>query len=278
MLYTIARQASDGSLWIVIPPVSGTTPVWGPLSAGPEVTFNGDFAAIFAAGSGLTVDFAYYGWTGLHTTSSVLNTWDNQSGAYGSLAEGTSTVGIGNTGALGGRGIVVANGSTQYGNVADNPQRPAPATTNVHYYSIYKSLASTPGGQAHFWSQSGFQQPLFQNASDQMSVYAGTSLVTTGATAGTWARLRASLTGATSGTADKIKWGNAAEVGGFAGNGAGGAGAHHGLFATETGGSPGAFSVAMHIGVRGPIASFLAQALLADAQIDPWWGTGLILH
>jgi hypothetical protein len=52
MLYTVARQTSDGSLWIVIPPVSGATPVWGPLSSGPEVLFSGDFTSLL---SGLTV-------------------------------------------------------------------------------------------------------------------------------------------------------------------------------------------------------------------------------
>jgi len=279
MVGKVALQTSDSTLWVVLPSiVTPGTYVWGPLSTGPEATFSGDFAGIFSAGAGLTVDASWYGWAGLHSTGSVVNTWDNQVGTYGSIAEGSAGIGIGSTTTVGGRVAVVANGTTQYGTVLDNPVRPAPGTTNVHYYTIYRSLPTTPGGQAHLWGQSGFVQPLFQNASDQLSVYAASSLASTGATSNTWARCRASLTGATSGTADKIKWGSAAEVGGFAGNNAGGAGNSHGLFATESGTNKGAFALALHIIVRGPIASFLTQAALADAQIDNWFGAGVIQH
>lgn len=41
----VAEQLSDSSLWVVV--YNGTGYSWGPLCAGPEVTFSGDFGALF---------------------------------------------------------------------------------------------------------------------------------------------------------------------------------------------------------------------------------------
>ena len=230
--------------------------------------FAGDFGALFNA-NGLTVDGYWRGDLGKSVTGSIVNSWANQLGVMPSIVEGSAGVGVASVTTGPGRAAMAANGSTQYGTFLDNPQRPAPGTTNVHYYVVYRTI-TTPAAQQHLIGSGGFVQPIYFASNDQPNMYAGTPVATVSAAVNTWARLRASFTGAVAGTADKIKWGSAAEVGGFAGNN-GGAANTHGLFATETGTAKVNAEIALLLMVRGPIANFLTQAALADTACGTWF-------
>lgn len=277
MLYSIARQISDGSLWIVIPPLSGTTPVWGPLCAGPEVLgFAGDFGALVPG----CVQYMR-GDLGLGLTSTVVNSWANQvsgAGAASSMAEKTATVGIGSVGSgIGGRASVVTNGSSQAGTYSRT--RAAPGTTPTFMYLISKQSRTSLGGSPQrVLSEIGTNNfLLYQDAaSDHLRQFGDTSFQQVGSDiTHVWARTALLFVGS---TADRIKWGNLAEVTGTkVQNAAGGSSSLSFCFDSTSGTyNQGEFGLILE-GTGVNAGNYAATLAALDAAADSWFTTGNVL-
>ena len=159
---------------------------------------------------------------GLHTTGSIVNTWDNQVAGAGNITEHSAGVGIANVGTgVGGKPSLAPNGTTQAGDYT--LALVAPATTNFHVYAVY--TIPNAGANQVLVSDSSLDLLVFAAPSSGalLQGYDG-SFLSCAESYNTWARGRVSFTGSAS---DVIKWGSATPVTGASMGNAASSGTRH---------------------------------------------------
>lgn len=269
---SVALQTDTGEIWFLASQSAGV-PTWVKINTTADsIGFSGNFGALVPG-----VSQYMRGDLGLHTTSTIVNTWDNQAGAASNMTEKTATVGIGSTGAgIGGRASVVQNGSSQAGSFT--LALAAPGTTPTFYYLVSKQVrTSLPGAPQRIISDaSGNAFLLYQDAaSDTLRQYGDTGFQDVAAPiTHVWARTAVLFVG---GTGDLIKWGNRAIVTGTKTQNASGGGARYLGFDSSSGAYNQAEFGLILTGQGVNAGNFAATLAALDAATDSWFGAGNIL-
>lgn len=287
--YTLAQRGAEAmqvdtspaTFWKLINVVSGV-PVWSRADSGAEsVGFAGDFGALFASFSGLTVR-AYYRYdqaTGTTGTgkSAIANLLGDYS-AMGPASGATNGIGAVGTG-LGGKASLTSDGSTQ-GGLYTAPSAVAVATTNFHIWEVSRFI-NTPSAVVNWnsWASGSadFQLLVLPAQTSPACNFTwrvgGLGMSTSSRVINQWYRIRASAVGGGANT-DRLRIGNEdatpaalsnstpSLTNGWACNGAGG---NKGL-QLET-------LVRLH--VEGPLATFLTASAVADTESQSFYSSAI---